>query len=78
MKARLLLAALTLTGSSVVAQNPQAAQQSDSARAANARNLGGGQCNRNVTRVWRRDEHSIRTFDDFIECGSDGCVMSAR
>ena len=48
MKACLLLAAMTLTASSVVAQNPQAAQQSDSARAANARNRGGGRCSANA------------------------------
>ena len=47
MKASLVLAAMIVTASSVSAQNPQAAQQSDSARAANARNRGGGQCNRN-------------------------------
>jgi creatinine amidohydrolase len=44
MKASLLLAAMILTASSVIAQNPQGAQQSDSARAANARNRGGGRC----------------------------------
>jgi creatinine amidohydrolase/Fe(II)-dependent formamide hydrolase-like protein len=44
MKACLVLAAMTLTASAVIAQNPQAAQQSDAARAANARNRGGGQC----------------------------------
>ena len=38
MKARLALAAMILTASSVHAQNPQTAQQSDLARAANARN----------------------------------------
>ncbi len=48
MKACLVLAAMILTASSVIAQNPQTAQQSDSARAANARNRGGGQCNRNA------------------------------
>ena len=48
MKAGLVLAAMILTASSVIAQNPQSAQQSDSARAANARNRGGGQCARNV------------------------------
>jgi creatinine amidohydrolase/Fe(II)-dependent formamide hydrolase-like protein len=48
MKAGLVLSAMILTASSVIAQNPQTAQQSDSARAANARNRGGGQCNRNA------------------------------
>ena len=48
MKARLVLSAMILTASSVIAQNPQTAQQSDSARAANARNRGGGQCSRNA------------------------------
>jgi creatinine amidohydrolase/Fe(II)-dependent formamide hydrolase-like protein len=48
MKARLVLTAMILTASSVIAQNPQTAQQSDSARAANARNRGGGQCNQNA------------------------------
>jgi creatinine amidohydrolase/Fe(II)-dependent formamide hydrolase-like protein len=44
----LVLAAMLLTTSHAIAQNPQAAPQSDSARAANARNRGGGQCNRNA------------------------------
>jgi creatinine amidohydrolase/Fe(II)-dependent formamide hydrolase-like protein len=48
MKACLVLAAMTLTASSVIAQNPQTAQQSDSARAANARNRGGGNCSQNA------------------------------
>jgi creatinine amidohydrolase/Fe(II)-dependent formamide hydrolase-like protein len=48
MKACLVLAAMTLTASSAIAQNPQTAQQSDSARAANARNRGGGNCDRNA------------------------------
>ena len=48
MKAGLVVAAMILTASSVIAQNPQTAQQSDSARAANARNRGGGQCNLNA------------------------------
>ena len=48
MKACLLLAAMTLTAASVITQNPQGAQQSDSARAANARNRGGGNCNQNA------------------------------
>src|SRR6185503_11845801 len=48
MKARLVLAAMFLTASSVIAQNPQTAQPSDSARAATARNRGGGQCDRNA------------------------------
>src|SRR6187399_343756 len=47
MKAGLVVAAMILTASSVIAQNPQAAQ-SDSARAANARNRGGGNCDRNA------------------------------
>jgi creatinine amidohydrolase len=44
MKASLPLVAMILTATSVIAQNPQTAQQSDSARAANARNRGGGRC----------------------------------
>ena len=48
MKALLVLAAIVLTASSVSAQNQQGGQQSDSARAANARNRGGGNCNQNA------------------------------
>jgi creatinine amidohydrolase len=48
MKACPVLAAMILTASSVTAQNPQTTPQSDSARAANARNRGGGQCDRNA------------------------------
>ena len=48
MKACLVLAAMILTASSVTAQNPQTGQQSDSARAANARSRGGGQCSQNA------------------------------
>ena len=48
MKAFLVLAAMMLTAQPVIAQGRQGGQQSDSARAANARNLGGGQCNRNA------------------------------
>src|SRR5687768_18497994 len=48
MKALLVLAAMVLTASSVSAQNRQGGQQSDSARAANARNRGGGNCNQNA------------------------------
>ena len=48
MKANLILMAMLMTASTAIAQNPQTTQQSDSARAANARNRGGGQCNRNA------------------------------
>src|SRR5688500_15076690 len=48
MKAALAVGAVLLATSVAVAQNPQGAPQSDSARAANARNRGGGQCARNA------------------------------
>ena len=44
----LVLAAMLVMTSTAIAQNPQAAQQSDSARAANARNRGGGNCTLNA------------------------------
>ena len=44
----LVLVAMLVASSHGIAQNPQNAQQSDSARAANARNRGGGQCSRNA------------------------------
>lgn len=48
MKACLLLAAMFLTAQSVIAQGRQGGQQTDSARAANARNRGGGNCSQNA------------------------------
>jgi creatinine amidohydrolase len=48
MKACLVLAAMMLTAQSVIAQGRQGGQQSDSARAANARNRGGGNCSANA------------------------------
>src|SRR3989442_11329198 len=50
MKATLVVGTALLAASAALAQTPptQVAQQSDSARAANARNRGGGNCSRNA------------------------------
>jgi creatinine amidohydrolase len=48
MKSAFVAGVMILAASAALAQNPQGAPMSDSARAANARNRGGGNCSRNA------------------------------